>query len=336
MSSTSPPDKSLQLSQTALDNLLGLDLDQEKEDLSTIPKRKKLNNLNESHFLQNKGLPYLRKNSSIVLKSKLKHKDEYKNLTNLLNYYQLWGHRIYPKANFKDFLDMTMKVGAKSKNMKILRESWIKEDMKKDNEELAMYLPSVENGRNQTEERTDGINPNDDNSDSDDDINASFTQRRNRNNLFVTEEDEDDDLYSVPQRNELEKQISIPTQPSSEPITTTNNNNNNDNETIQPPSTNNERNNTDDEFDDDLDDEFDTLVTKPTQDQIQNGSSTPTTNRAPSDPSKTSSARNDIPDDDLDMLLEIEREEKIRANQQQQEPDEEDDYELALLREACF
>ena len=42
----------------------------------------------------------------------------------LLNYYQLWMHDVFPKAKFRDCIEMTEKVGHKS-NVRIMRKEWI-------------------------------------------------------------------------------------------------------------------------------------------------------------------------------------------------------------------
>ncbi|KAK9359395.1 replication fork protection component Swi3-domain-containing protein [Lipomyces starkeyi] len=51
---------------------------------------------------------------------------EYRYLGRLLECYQIWGHQLFPKANFEDFLAMTERLG-RSKQMKIVRRQWIDE-----------------------------------------------------------------------------------------------------------------------------------------------------------------------------------------------------------------
>ncbi|KAK9322551.1 replication fork protection component Swi3-domain-containing protein [Lipomyces orientalis] len=51
---------------------------------------------------------------------------EYRYLGRLLECYQIWGHQLFPKANFEDFLAMTEKRG-RSKQMKVVRRQMIDE-----------------------------------------------------------------------------------------------------------------------------------------------------------------------------------------------------------------
>ncbi|KAK9248119.1 replication fork protection component Swi3-domain-containing protein [Lipomyces tetrasporus] len=51
---------------------------------------------------------------------------EYRYLGRLLECYQIWGHQVFPKANFEDFLAMTEKLG-RNKQMKVVRRQWIDE-----------------------------------------------------------------------------------------------------------------------------------------------------------------------------------------------------------------
>ncbi|KAK9236610.1 replication fork protection component Swi3-domain-containing protein [Lipomyces kononenkoae] len=51
---------------------------------------------------------------------------EYRYLVRLLECYQVWGHQLFPKANFEDFLAMTERLG-RNKQMKVVRRQWIDE-----------------------------------------------------------------------------------------------------------------------------------------------------------------------------------------------------------------
>jgi len=44
----------------------------------------------------------------------------------LLNYYQLWMHDVFPKARFRDCIEMTEKVGHQAQ-LRVMRKQWIEE-----------------------------------------------------------------------------------------------------------------------------------------------------------------------------------------------------------------
>ncbi|KAK9474755.1 replication fork protection component Swi3-domain-containing protein, partial [Dipodascopsis tothii] len=51
---------------------------------------------------------------------------EYRDLARLVETYQLWGHRVFPKANFRDFLYMAERAGH-SRMLRVKRQTWIDE-----------------------------------------------------------------------------------------------------------------------------------------------------------------------------------------------------------------
>ncbi|BFZ61213.1 chromosome segregation in meiosis-related protein [Saitoella coloradoensis] len=123
---------------------LGLGLDEEV----VIKARKERVKLNEERLLGPMGLPKLRKDAPTKLKFKGKG-HEFRDLSNLLNFYQLWAHGVYPKASFRDFLTMTEKLGH-SKRMRVVRAEWIETERRKDTaqeeeklEELNPFAPGT-------------------------------------------------------------------------------------------------------------------------------------------------------------------------------------------------
>lgn len=59
--------------------------------------------------------------------SKSQRGNELKDLTRILQFYQLWTHKLYPKANFADFISLARNVG-KRKRMRVWRSSWIDDE----------------------------------------------------------------------------------------------------------------------------------------------------------------------------------------------------------------
>ncbi len=301
---------------SAIDSLLGLNLDQPAADQPLPKPRKRINNLNESHFLGIKGLSYIKKNQKQI-RSKLNHKDDYKNLTNLLNFYQLWGHSIYPKANFKDFLDMTVKVGSKSKLLKRQRQDWLDQEMgvqkysSLENGGLAQDIDNpqdIDNVNNQGSD--DEMNDNNNNDDDDDD--QVVKQRSKGNRLFVAEDesDDDDDLYAVPKRR-VEKLLSQDdNEVGKDNIAkeNTEDKEEDDKENKDPHTQNKGLQDFNDDFEDDDDDDFDQILDKP----------------VPPPPTQHQ------PEEDPDAMM--------RELQQPQPQDEydEDEIEYEIMREAGF
>ncbi|ODQ57999.1 hypothetical protein WICANDRAFT_80161 [Wickerhamomyces anomalus NRRL Y-366-8] len=302
---------------SAIDSLLGLNLDQPAADQPLPKPRKRINNLNESHFLGIKGLSYIKKNQKQI-RSKLNHKDDYKNLTNLLNFYQLWGHSIYPKANFKDFLDMTVKVGSKSKLLKRQRQDWLNQEMGVEkysslkNEGLQQDIDNPQDRDNVNNQGSDD-EMNDNNNNDDDDDDQVVKQRSKGNRLFVAEDesDDDDDLYAVPKRR-VEKLLS---QGDNEEIgkdtiakENTEDKEEEDKQNKDPHTQKKGLQDFNDDFEDDDDDDFDQILEKP----------------APPPPTQHQ------PEEDPDAVM--------RELQQPQPQDEydEDEIEYEIMREAGF
>ncbi len=301
---------------SAIDSLLGLNLDQPAADQPLPKPRKRINNLNESHFLGIKGLSYIKKNQKQI-RSKLNHKDDYKNLTNLLNFYQLWGHSIYPKANFKDFLDMTVKVGSKSKLLKRQRQDWLNQKMgveKYSSLENGGLQQDIDNPQDRDDVNNQGSDDemNNNNNNDDDDDDQVVKQRSKGNRLFVAEDesDDDDDLYAVPKRR-VEKLLSQgDNEVGKDTIEKENieDKEEEDKENKDPHTQKKVPQDFNDDFEDDDDDDFDQILDKP----------------APPPPTQHQ------PEEDPDAVMT-----ELQQPQPQDEYDE-DEIEYEIMREAGF
>ncbi|KAK6341719.1 chromosome segregation in meiosis- protein [Orbilia brochopaga] len=98
-----------------------------------IRKRKPLVKLTEDRLLGPSGIPYLQQHAAKKIKFKGKG-HEISDLGRLLNFYQIWADNMYPKANFKDVLEIIEKLGS-SRAMQRKREEWIEEYKMKQREE---------------------------------------------------------------------------------------------------------------------------------------------------------------------------------------------------------
>ncbi|AOA64424.1 Replication fork associated factor [Komagataella phaffii CBS 7435] len=102
------------------DNVLGASADTQSKDIDETnqdllgPKkststRRKLYVLNEDVLLSSKGYPdLLRQCQNFKFKKRKPYKEftrsyHMENMEKLLQMYQLWGHQVYPRANFNDF-----------------------------------------------------------------------------------------------------------------------------------------------------------------------------------------------------------------------------------------
>lgn len=128
--------------------------------------------LDEDRLLDQKyGLTFVRENATKRIKLRGKG-HEREDLTRILNFYQLWAHRLFPRAKFDDFIPMARKTGKKSR-IKQLRNNWIEEEqLLKFRESLAkekeleeeqqqndnnLVVTSNEKTPNENENRSDGI-----------------------------------------------------------------------------------------------------------------------------------------------------------------------------------
>ncbi|KAK6347755.1 chromosome segregation in meiosis- protein [Orbilia javanica] len=90
-----------------------------------IRTRKPKVKLTEDRLLSPDGIPYLQEHATKKIKFKGKG-HEVSDLERLLNFYQIWADNLYPKAQFKDAIDMIEKLGS-SRGMQRRREEWIQE-----------------------------------------------------------------------------------------------------------------------------------------------------------------------------------------------------------------
>lgn len=82
--------------------------------------------LDGQRLLGNDGLPVLRK---LVSRVKFKGKGhEKRDLTKLLSTYQIWGHRLFPKANFDDVIALCRRAG-NDREVRTWRQNTVESEM---------------------------------------------------------------------------------------------------------------------------------------------------------------------------------------------------------------
>ncbi|KAK6532226.1 chromosome segregation in meiosis- protein [Arthrobotrys megalospora] len=90
-----------------------------------IRTRKPKVKLTEERLLGPDGIPYLQEHAAKKIKFKGKG-HEISDLERLLKFYQIWADNLFPKAQFKDVIEMIEKLGS-SRGMQRKREEWIEE-----------------------------------------------------------------------------------------------------------------------------------------------------------------------------------------------------------------
>ncbi|KAK6454557.1 replication fork protection component Swi3-domain-containing protein [Scheffersomyces xylosifermentans] len=199
-----------------------------------LTKRLKIAKIdNDRIFNKQYGLNYIVKNHSKLIRtlkrndkmfqkkaadtnrkpsSSAKNEHEYNNLSAVLQFYQLWCHGLFPKANFKDCIHLVRALGSKSPQLRIYRRELIEREIYKlkvkqgleesNNEPMAESSEihiDVENSiaGNRTTNQTDEPNSNDD-----------FMNSEPSNGLFVGDDDEDD-LYHTPSTSMIQNNTAV-------------------------------------------------------------------------------------------------------------------------------
>lgn len=201
-----------------------------------VRKRAKLAKVDDERLLASNALPYIRANASKMIRIKGSG-HEYGDLTRILNFYQLWGHRVFPKANFKDFLYMCNKAGQTKARLKVHRQAWIQEEIDKKRQANEIYSTTSHNNEiidkandNNNMKQVDSSSAIIANDDDDDSVplldvfatrtgrerpererpeqsvpaeqsNSLFVNDKNKENVNYDEYSDDDDLYQVPNKD---------------------------------------------------------------------------------------------------------------------------------------
>lgn len=191
------------------DELLGLD-----QQLK-ISKRAKVAKLDQERLMGKTGISYIVKNHQKVnriikkndkrLKPKSKqekYEHESQNLASVLQFYQLWCHTLFPKANFRDCLQLIRAASKRSPGLRIYRRELLDREIYKlkvekgvidvPEPENAIDVPQHQNNNYHDEHGDENNEASNEQYNVDDDF--SFMNRGNA--LFVGNEDEE--LYTTP------------------------------------------------------------------------------------------------------------------------------------------
>lgn len=117
------------------------------DDEVVVKKRRVTVKLDEDKLMSARGIPYLQAKVHSKLTTRLRKKkgSELKDLDHMIQFYQLWAHALYPRANFEDFVHLARTTGKKPK-MRMFRRNWIAEEKGKGLGVDAQYGDDVNNG----------------------------------------------------------------------------------------------------------------------------------------------------------------------------------------------
>lgn len=160
----------------------------------TARKRRPQVKLTAEKLLSDKGLPYVLKNAHKRIRISSK-KNSYDNLSNIIQFYQLWAHELFPKAKFKDFMKICQTVGKTDPVLREYRVSLFRDEMgmsfdvgtRETGQDLERQSPMVEEHVTSAEERPI--------------VAGSFAQDKMNVNNVDYDNDEDDDIYHLSYRN---------------------------------------------------------------------------------------------------------------------------------------
>lgn len=227
-----------------VDDVLGLDQD------IKLTTRAKVARLDYDRVMDKNGLTYILQNHTNITKTisrrdkqfykihkgkptkHQKYDHEAENLSKVLEFYQLWCHGLFPKANFKDCIALLRGLGAKLAPLKLYRRDMLNRELDKLKMEKGMVIEDDEHQDvlvNEDAEQSQIEPQANANEDEEDDDDWSFMNRPRipRNNgLFLDDDDEDAD--DNPQVNALPDIVQLgtdqstgePPQSHSEPSTT--------------------------------------------------------------------------------------------------------------------
>lgn len=181
------------------DDLLGLDQQ------IKITKTNKVAKVDQDRLLGKNGLPYIINNYHKVNKTikkndknaknnrRSKEDTEIENLSSVLQFYQLWCHTLFPKANFQDCIQLIRGVTNRSPQLKMYRRQLLDQELHKQRSAQGIIDVSF-NEMPGPEGEADISNQNhdNDNNDDDDDNDDWMAPRNPGNGLFV---DENEDIY---------------------------------------------------------------------------------------------------------------------------------------------
>ncbi|EJS42455.1 csm3p [Saccharomyces arboricola H-6] len=173
-------------------------------------KRRPQIKLTAEKLLSDRGLPYVLKNAHKRIRISSR-KDPFDNLSNIIQFYQLWAHELFPKAKFKDFMEICQTVGKTDPILREYRVSLFRDEMgmsfdigtRETGEELETETPVGTKHIVSTDEERfragnssvqDNSNEKDEGNEEDDDIYHLSTSSRN----IVSDKEEND----VPEIND--------------------------------------------------------------------------------------------------------------------------------------
>ena len=192
--------------------------------ISAKPRRTQVR-LTAEKLLSDKGLPFVIKYAPKRIRISTSKRSAYQNLSNITQFYQLWAHNLFPKANFSDFIKLCHSLGKNDKTLREYRMQLFRSEM------LGRHAGSVETSTspNATPDITGENNVQLESTDISmvevptrglfvSESDATIAPNRGSNtavsarNTPASDNDSDDDLYSLSSGIPINKETQVPTQ----------------------------------------------------------------------------------------------------------------------------
>lgn len=93
-----------------------------------LKRRKPQVKLTAERLLGEKGLPYVMKHAPKRIRIS-KRRSAHDNLSQIVQFYQLWAHELYPKARFNDFVKLCQSLGKSDKLLREYRRNLYREEL---------------------------------------------------------------------------------------------------------------------------------------------------------------------------------------------------------------
>lgn len=179
------------------------------DDEVVVKQRRVLIKLDEDKLMATRGIPYLQTKVGSKLMPRLKKQkgSGLRDLSKILQFYQLWAHGLYPRANFQDFIQMARATGKKPR-IRMYRQQWISDEKSKSLDVVAQH-------------EDDGAEVNQPDATMQDiPRNASEALRSRQSDLFVGGDDgyDDDDDEDLTMAVDLEIEQALAAQESDTPV----------------------------------------------------------------------------------------------------------------------
>lgn len=164
-------------------------------------KRRPQVKLTAERLLSSRGLPYVAKYAPKRIRIS-KSRSTYENLSNILQFYQLWAHELFPKVRFKEFVRLCNSIGKNDVEVRNYRMEIFRKDMDAQYGQASAgtgATSSISNlqGSETSTQLEIGSNNNHNNTTEHSNVHPGGTSERPKGpRLFEDEDEDEDDIYT--------------------------------------------------------------------------------------------------------------------------------------------